>query len=191
MSSITQFPFPSGTAPESQVVEWLAEVVDSEEYRKGGEDRSFVKKLVRSRIRYARKIKKDPRLRKLENGHINVSQFFGWAVLQKDWEALIKVVGLRADATVDLSEGEQIPGIVAKGGSVDVYDIPYDPNELKARHIAEHRARLKAEARVKELEVENKQLRDQLQSKAERSRRASGYAKDGGRGKRVKELLKG
>ena len=96
MSSITQFPFPSGTAPESQVVEWLAEVVDSEKYRKGGEDRSYAKKLVRSRIRYARKIKKDPRLRKLENGHINVSQFFGWAVLQKDWEALIKVVGLRA-----------------------------------------------------------------------------------------------
>ena len=27
MSSITQFPFPSDTAPESQVVEWLAEVI--------------------------------------------------------------------------------------------------------------------------------------------------------------------
>jgi hypothetical protein len=96
MSSTKQFPFPSGTAPESQVVEWLAEVLYPKKYRKGGFDRSYVKKLVRSRIRYARKIKKDPRLRKLENGHINVSQFFGWAVLQKDWEALIKVVGLRA-----------------------------------------------------------------------------------------------
>jgi len=177
MSSIMQFPFPSGTAPESQVVEWLAEVVDSEKYRKGGEDRSYAKKLVRSRIRYARKIKKDPRLRKLENGHINVSQFFGWAVLQKDWEALIKVVGLRADATVDLSEGEPIPGIVAKVGSVDVYDIPDDPKKLKALYRAERQRRQK----TAEVETENKQLKDQLQSKAERSRRASEYGKRDGR----------
>ena len=27
MSSITQFPFPSDTVPESQVVEWLTEVL--------------------------------------------------------------------------------------------------------------------------------------------------------------------
>ncbi len=132
MPSSTQFPFPSGAAHENQVVEWLTGVLYPKEYRKGGEDRSYAKKLVRSRIRYARKIKKDPRLRKLENGHINVSQFFGWAVLQKDWEALIKIDGLRADTTVDLSEGEPIPGIVAKVGSVDVYDIPDDPKKLKA-----------------------------------------------------------
>ena len=181
MSSITQFPFPSDTAPESQVVEWIAEVLYLKRYRKGGDDRSYVKKRVRSRIRYARKIKKDPRLRKLENGHINVSQFFGWAVLQKDWEALTKVDGRRADATVDLSQGEPIPGVVAKVGSFDVYDIPDDLNELKARYIAEHLARLKCEARNKELEAENNQLKDQLQSKTERSRRASEYGKRGGR----------
>jgi hypothetical protein len=33
MSSITQFPFPSGTALESQVVEWLAEVLYPLAYR--------------------------------------------------------------------------------------------------------------------------------------------------------------
>ena len=177
MPSSTQFPFPSGAAHENQVVEWLTGVLYPKEYRKGGEDRSYAKKLVRSRIRYARKIKKDPRLRKLENGHINVSQFFGWAVLQKDWEALIKVVGLRADATVDLSEGEPIPGIVAKVGSVDVYDILDDPKKLKALYRAERQRRQK----TAEVETENKQLKDQLQSKAERSRRASEYGKRGGR----------
>ena len=89
MSSITQFPFPSDTAPESQVVEWIAEVVDPEEYQASSDGKRLVRVRVQGRIRYARKIKKDPRLRKLENGHINVSQFFGWAVLQKYWEALI------------------------------------------------------------------------------------------------------
>ncbi len=176
MSSITQFPFPSDTAPESQVVEWLAEVLYPKEYRKGGFDRSYAKKLVRSRIRYARKIKKDPRLRKLENGHINVSQFFGWAVLQKGWKALIKVGGLRADATVDLSEGEPIPGVVVRVGSADVYDISDDPKKLKALYRAERQRRQK----TAEVETENKQLKDQLQSKAERSRRASKDGKDDG-----------
>ena len=105
MSSITQFPFPSDTAPESQVVEWIAEVVDPEEYQASSDGKRLVRVRVQGRIRYARKIKKDLRLRKLENGHINVSQFFGWAVLQETWEALIKVDGLRADTTVDLSQG--------------------------------------------------------------------------------------
>jgi hypothetical protein len=183
MSSTKPFPFPSGTAPESQVVEWLAELLYPKEYRKGGYDRSKAKNRVRCRISYARNVTKDHRLRRLENGHINVSQFFNWAVLQKKWEALIKVDGLRADTTVDLSEGEPIPGVVAKVGGGDAYDVPDDLNELKARYRAERLARLKAEARVEELEAENKQLKDQLLSKAERSRRASEYGEDGGRGK--------
>ena len=89
MSSITQFPFPSGTAPESQVVEWIAEVVDPKKYQTSQDEKKLVRVRVQGRIRYTRKIKKDPQLRKLENGYINVSQFFGWAVLQKKWEALI------------------------------------------------------------------------------------------------------
>ena len=175
MPSSTQFPFPSGTAPEPQVVEWLAEVLYPEN------DRSYAKKLVRSRIRYARKIKKDPRLRKLKNGHINVSQFFGWAVLQKkEWKALIEVGGLRADTTVILGHNEPIPAIVADIGGVDAYDIPNDPNELKALYRAERQKRQK----TAEVETENKQLKDQLLTKAERSRLASEYGKEGGRGKK-------
>jgi len=179
MSSITQFPFLSDTAPESQVVEWIAEVVDSEEYRKGGDDRSQAKKRIRGRIRYARKIKKDPRLRKLKNGHINVSQFFGWAVLQKKWEALAEVDDLPRDVTVTL---EPVPAMTAMVGSLDADDVPTDIQELQAKYVAEHLAKLKAEERKKELEAENKQIKDQLQSKAERSRRASEYGKKGGRG---------
>ena len=182
MSSTKPFPFPSGTAPESQVVEWLAEVLYPKKYRKGGNDRSYAKKRVRSRIRYARKIKKDPRLRKLENSHINVSQFFGWAVLQKDWKALIKVDGLRADTTVDLSQGEPVPAMVAMAGSLDADDVPTDIQELQAKYVAEHLAKLKAEERKKELEAENKQIKDQLQSKVERSRRASEHGMEGRRG---------
>jgi len=135
MSSTSPFPFPSGTAPEIQVVEWIAEVLYPKEYRKGGNDRSNAKKRVRCRISYARNVTKDYRLRRLKNGHINVSQFFSWAVLQKKWEALIKVDGLRADTTVDLSEGEPIPGVVAKVGGGDAYDVPDDLNELKARPL--------------------------------------------------------
>ena len=89
MSSITQFPFPSDTAPESQVVEWIAEAVDPKKYQTSQDEKRLARVRVQGRIRYTRKIKKDPRLRKLENGYINVSQFFGWAVLQKKWEALI------------------------------------------------------------------------------------------------------
>jgi len=178
MPSITQFPFPSGTAPEPQVVEWIAEVINPEKYRANKDEKRLARIRVQGRIRYARKVKKDPRLRKLENGHINVSQFFGWAVLQKTWEALNKVGGLRADATVDLSEGEPVPGVVAKVGSFDVYDIPDDPKKMKALYRAERQRRQK----TAEVETENKQLKDQLLSKAERSRRASEDGKEGGRG---------
>jgi hypothetical protein len=50
MSSTKQFPFYSDTAPESQVVEWLAEVLYPKEYRKGGYDRSKAKNCIRCRI---------------------------------------------------------------------------------------------------------------------------------------------
>ena len=83
MSSITQFPFPSGTAPEPQVVEWLDEAVDPKKYQTSQDEKRLARVRVQGRIRYTRKIKKDPQLRKLENGYINVSQFFGWAVLTK------------------------------------------------------------------------------------------------------------
>ncbi len=98
MSGITQFPFPSGTAPESQVVEWLAEVLYPKKYRKGGYDKSKAKKRVRCRIHYARNIKKDRRPRRLKNGNIKVPAFFGWAILQKNG-ALAEVDGLPRDAS--------------------------------------------------------------------------------------------
>jgi hypothetical protein len=179
MSSITQFPFPSGTAPESQVVEWIAEVIDPKKYQASSHGKRLARVRVQGRIRYARKIKKDPRLRKLENGHINVSQFFGWAVLQKTWGVLAEVDGLPRDATVDL---EPVPATVAMVGSLDADEVPTDIQKLRGKYVAEHRARLKAEARVEELEAENKQLKDQLLSKAERSRLASEDGKRGGRG---------
>ncbi|MFL2553976.1 MAG: hypothetical protein ACJ0S4_04700 [Candidatus Rariloculaceae bacterium] len=83
MPSTKPFPFLFGSAPEAQVVDWLAEVLYPKEYRKGGYDRSKAKNRVRCRISYARDVSKDHRLRRLKNDHINVSQFFGWAVLQK------------------------------------------------------------------------------------------------------------
>ena len=174
MPSIPQFPFPSGTAPESKVVEWLAEVLYPKEHRKGGYDRSKAKNRIRCRISYARNIKKDHRPRRLKNGYIKVSAFFGWAVLQKKWGVLAKVNGLPRDAKVDL---EPVPAMVAMTGSVDADDMPTNIQELQEKYAAEHLARLKAEARVEKLEVENKKLKDQLQSKAERSRRASEYGK--------------
>jgi len=184
MPSSTQFPFPSGAAHENQVVEWLAGVLYPKEYRKGGYDRSKAKNRVRSRIRYARKLKKDPRLRRLGNNHVNVSRFFGWAVLQKDWEALIKIDGLRADTTVILGLNEPVPAIVANIGGVDADAVPDDLKELKTRNRADRQARRKAEADNRELKAKIKQLEDQLLSKAERSRLASGYGKEGGRGKK-------
>ena len=110
----------------------------------------------------------------MKNGYIKVSAFFGWAVLQKKWGVLAKVNGLPRDAKVDL---EPVPAMVAMTGSVDADDMPTNIQELQEKYAAEHLARLKAEARVEKLEVENKKLKDQLQSKAERSRRASEYGK--------------
>ena len=85
MSSTKQLPLHSDTAPKSQVVEWLAEVLYPKEHRKGGYDRSKAKNRIRCRISYARNIKKDHRPQRLKNGDIKVSAFFGWAVLQKEW----------------------------------------------------------------------------------------------------------
>ena len=58
MPSITQFPFPSDTTPESQVAEWITEAVDPEKYRANTYEKRLAKVRVRDRIRYARKIKK-------------------------------------------------------------------------------------------------------------------------------------
>tara|TARA_B100000809_G_C14854011_1_gene429361 strand:- start:475 stop:606 length:132 start_codon:yes stop_codon:yes gene_type:complete len=43
------------------------------------------------------------------------------------------MAGLNSDTTVDAGQGEPVPGVVAEAGSFDVYDVPDDPGELKAR----------------------------------------------------------
>ena len=60
MSSITQFPFPSGTAPEPQVVEWLDEAIDPKKYQTSQDEKRLARVRVQGRIRYTRKIKKAP-----------------------------------------------------------------------------------------------------------------------------------
>tara|TARA_R110002020_G_scaffold44021_6_gene127222 strand:+ start:7904 stop:8083 length:180 start_codon:yes stop_codon:yes gene_type:complete len=45
----------------------------------------------------------------------------------------------------------------------DADDIPTNIQELQEKCASEHLARLKAEACVEKLEVENKKLKDQLQ----------------------------
>lgn len=53
---------------------------------------------------------------------------------------------------------------------VDADDMPTNIQELQEKCAAEHLTRLKTEARVEKLEVENKKLKDQLQPKKGREK---------------------
>ena len=83
----SNFPFKSDRIAESEIKEWLTQVIYPREFSAGGRKTS-AKKRVTSRIHYARKTGV---LARVEDRSTHAATFFEWACAQRGWEILAEV----------------------------------------------------------------------------------------------------
>ena len=174
----SKFPFQTNNINESDLKEWLVQVIYPREFLSGGGDKSAAKKRVNSRIYYARK---NNALAQPKRGLVEATSFFEWACKQRGWEALLDIYGLPRNATVGTVSPSPGQG---KTGTLLAMPVPSDPEALKI-------ALLTAYKDLAELRDENKALRrerEQLLKYAEKQEKRSAEGREHGRkGRGVKK----
>ena len=133
------------------------------------EQDSIRKKRVRARINDARK-RGELRKATIRKGkhYVHGRTFFEWAFSKKGWEVLYTIPDIPRNATV------KVIGVEARveTGRAFAFGFPDAMDEL-----------LEAYKDKQETERENKKLKEKLQKKEDRSKRATEYGKLGGRPK--------
>jgi len=131
------------------------------------EQDSIRKKRVRARINDARK-RGELRKATIRKGkhYVHVRTFFGWAFSKKGWEVLYTIPDIPRNATV------KAIGVEARveTGRAFAFGFPVDMDEL-----------IEAYKDKQEMEREIKKLREKLQKKEDRSKRATEDGELGGR----------
>ena len=137
------------------------------------EQDSIRKNRIRARINDARK-RGELRKATIRKGkhYVHVRTFFGWAFSKKGWEVLDTIPDIPRNATV------KAIGVEARfeTGRAFAFGFPDAMDEL-----------LEAYKDKQETERENKKLKEKLQKKEDRSKRATEYGKLGGRPKNYSE----
>ena len=137
------------------------------------EQDSIRKKRVRARINDARK-RGELRKATIRKGkhYVHIRTFFGWAFSKKGWEVLHTIPGIPRNTTV------KVIGVEARveTDGAFAFEIPDVTDELI-------KALIEAYKDKQETEGEIKKLREKLQKKEDRSKRATEYGKLGGRPK--------
>ena len=137
------------------------------------EQDSIRKKRVRARINDARKRGELAKVTKHKGKQcVHVRTFFEWACTKKGWEVLHTIPGIPRNVNV------KVIGLEARVeiNEVFAFEIPDVKDELK-------KALIEAYKDKQETEREIKKLREKLQKKEDRSKRATEYGKLGGRPK--------
>ena len=137
---------------QSDVVNWLTKCLYP------GDDNSITRKRIRARIDYARKQGKLAKAKRSKGQlFIETKTFFGWAFGKKGWEKLREFKDIPKNATVSAE------GFEAKVSLGDADALAF-PDVVEER--IEDRKKLKA------IEKENMRLREELDKKDTRSRKA-------------------
>ena len=95
-----KYPFTTPQIKESELKEWLVQVLYPREFSAGGSRKTFAKKRVTSRIHYARKTGV---LARAADCSVHAATFFEWACAQRGWEVLAEVIGLPRNISVALT----------------------------------------------------------------------------------------
>ena len=95
-----KYPFKTPQIRESELKEWLVQILYPREFSAGGSIKTCAKKRITSRIHYARKTGV---LARAENRSVHAAKFFEWACAQRGWEKLAKIKGLPRNASIALT----------------------------------------------------------------------------------------
>ena len=129
----SNFPFKSDRIAESEIKEWLTQVIYPREFSAGGSIKTSAKKRVTSRIHYARKTGV---LARAEDRSVHAATFFEWACAQRGWEILAEVNGLPRNASVALISPPAAKGETSK---VSPLSVPLDLKSSQAALVDAHK----------------------------------------------------
>jgi len=170
-------PFTTPQIKESDLKEWLVQVLYPREFSAGGSTKTSAKKRITSRIHYARKTGV---LARAENRSVHAATFFEWACAQRGWEALAEVNGLPRNASVPLTSPPAAKGETSK---VSPLSIPTDLESSQAALIDAHKKNIELQ---QENEVLERERRATAQFLKKRQKRADQGREHGRKGRGVK-----
>ena len=173
------FPFKSDRIRESELKEWLTQIIYPQEFFAGGSIKTRAKKRVNSRIHFARK---KGVLARSEEGSVIAISFFEWACAQRGWESLAEVNGLPRNATIALTPPEAALGQTSE---VSPLTLPNELESSKGALVDAHKRNIELQEKNQALERESKAmalLLEKRQKKAdegrEHGRKGRGVKKD-------------
>lgn len=156
---------------ESDLRDWLTNVIYPLEYKSGGTEKSLAKQRIAARLNYARKT---GQLAPGPLDHRNLHAFFEWAWTQRGWESLHQYADTPRSVTVHVRMETPMSAAV---GSVKIRPIPTDKQALRKALIAEMEEKEQLlDARAKD-QAEIASLKADLEEKYQRSERARRYGK--------------
>ena len=163
----SNFPFKSDRIAESEIKEWLTQVIYPREFSAGGSMKTSAKKRVTSRIHYARKTGV---LARVEDRSVHAATFFEWACAQRGWEILAEVNGLPRSASVALTSPPAAKGETSK---VSPLSVPIDLESSQAALVDAHKKNIELQETNESLKRKQRameQLIEQRQKRADQGR---------------------
>lgn len=174
-----KYPFTTPQIRESELKEWLVQVLYPREFSSGGSIKTCAKRRVTSRIHYARRTGV---LARAENRSVHAATFFEWACAQRGWEVLAEVIGLPKNASVALTSPPAARGETSK---VSQISIPTDLESSQAALVDAHKKTIELQETIESLErkqIAMEQLIEKRQKRAaqgqEHGRKGRGVKKD-------------
>ena len=162
-----KYPFTTPEIRESELKEWLVQVLYPREFSSGGSTKTLAKNRVTSRIHYARKTGV---LTRAQNRSVHAATFFEWACALRGWEVLAEVNGLPRNASVALTSP---PAAIGETSKVSPLSIPTDLESSQAALIDAHKKNIELQEKNEALERERRataQLLEKRQKQADQGR---------------------
>ena len=174
----SNFPFKSDRIAESEIKEWLTQVIYPREFSAGGSIKTSAKKRVTSRFHYARKTGV---LARAEDRSVHAATFFEWACAQRGWEILAEVNGLPRNASVALTSPPAAKGETSK---VSPLSVPIDLESSQAALVDAHKKNIELQETNEWLERKHRAMEKLIEK---RQKRADQGREHGRKGRGVKK----
>lgn len=168
-----KYPFTTPQIKESELKEWLVQVLYPREFSAGGSIKTCAKKRVTSRIHYARRT---GGLARAENRSVHAATFFEWACAQRGWEILAEVNGLPRNASVALTSPPAAKGETSK---VSPLAVPIDLGSSQAALIDAHKKTIELQETIESLERKQRAMEQLIEKRQKRADQGREHGRKG------------
>lgn len=173
-----KYPFKTPQIRESELKEWLVQILYPHEFSSGGTIKTCAKRRVTSRIHYARRTGV---LARAENHSVHAATFFEWACAQRGWEKLAKIKGLPRNASIALTSPPAARGETSR---VSQISVPTDLESSQAALVDAHKKNIELQETNESLERKQRAMEKLIEK---RQKRADQGREHGRKGRGVKK----